>query len=65
MGHHRFVVPNEILFEHDASKDKPLVYVEGATYSSTPCRSEFGDTEKSTFDYVDSWLSDSERFTRR
>ena len=65
MSCHYFVVPNEILFDHAASKDKELVYVEGATHSFTPCRPEFGDTVKRTFDYVDSWLSDAERFSRR
>ena len=62
MSCHYFVVPNELLFEHAASKDKQLVYVEGASHSMTPCRPEFGDTVKRTFDYVDGWLSDSERF---
>ncbi len=62
MSCHYFVVPNEILLEHAASRDKQLVYVEGATHSFTPCRPEFGDTVKRTFDYVDRWLSDGDRF---
>jgi pimeloyl-ACP methyl ester carboxylesterase len=60
---HYFVVPNEILFDHAVSKDKQLVYVEGASHGYTPCRPEYGDTMKHTFDYIDSWLSEGKRFS--
>lgn len=62
---HYFVVPDEILFEHTASKDKQLVYVEGSSHGYTPCKPEYGDTMKRTFDYIDGWLSDSKRFSAR
>jgi hypothetical protein len=60
---HYFVVPDEILFEHAKSKDKELVYVEGAAHGYTPCRPEYGDTMKRAFDYIDRWLSGSKRFS--
>jgi pimeloyl-ACP methyl ester carboxylesterase len=63
MSCHYFVVPDEILFDHVASKDKELVYVEGASHGYTPCRPEYGDTMKRTFDYMDGWISDSKRFS--
>ncbi len=59
---HYFVVPDEIIFDHAASKDKQIAYVEGASHGFTPCRPEYGDTMKRTFDYLDSWLSDARRF---
>jgi pimeloyl-ACP methyl ester carboxylesterase len=59
---HYFVVPDEIIFDHVASKDKQIAYVEGASHGFTPCKPEYGDTMKRTFDYVDSWLSDAKRF---
>jgi pimeloyl-ACP methyl ester carboxylesterase len=62
---HYFVVPDEILFEHTGSKDKQLVYVEGASHGYTPCRPEYGDTMKRTFDYIDTWLSEGKRFPTR
>jgi hypothetical protein len=60
---HYFVVPDEILFDHATSKDKQLVYVEGASHGYTPCRPEYGDTMKRTFDYLDKWLSENNRFS--
>ena len=60
---HYFVVPDEILFDHATSKDKQLAYVEGASHGYTPCRPEYGDTMKRTFDYIDKWISDGKRFS--
>jgi pimeloyl-ACP methyl ester carboxylesterase len=62
---HYFVVPDEIIFDHAGSKDKQIAYVEGASHGFTPCRPEYGDTMKRTFDYVDGWLSDARRFGSR
>ncbi len=62
---HYFLVPDEIIFDHAASKDKQIVYVEGASHGFTPCRPEYGDTMKRTFDFVDKWLSDGKRFSPR
>lgn len=60
---HYFEVPDEMLYNHAASKDKQLVYVEGAAHEYTPCRPEYGDTMKRTFDYMDGWLSNNKRFS--
>ncbi|GHU66886.1 hypothetical protein FACS189447_08490 [Spirochaetia bacterium] len=55
---------SEIIYENAASKDKTIVFVEGASHLFTPavhCErfpGEFGDTQKITFDYVDKWLSE-------
>jgi hypothetical protein len=62
MSCHYLVVPGEIIFDHLASKDKSYASVEGATHGFSPCRPEYGDTTKRTFDFVDSWLSKDGRF---
>lgn len=59
---HYFEVPDELLYDHAKTKDKELVYVEGAAHEYTPCRPEYGDTMKRTFDYMDGWLSKPKRF---
>ena len=59
---HYLMVPDEIIFDHLAAKDKQLVMVEGATHGFTPCRPEYGDTMARTFDYVDGWLKHAGRF---
>jgi len=61
---HYFEVPDEMLFDHATSKDKELVYVEGAAHEYTACRPEYGDTMKRTFDYIDGWISKSSRFSK-
>jgi len=53
---HYLMVPAEIIYDHLAAKDKELVMVEGATHGFAPCKPEYGDTVKRTFDYVDTWL---------
>ena len=50
------IVPLETVFDHSAAKDKEFVGVEGANHGFQPCRPEFGDTKKRTFDYVEAWL---------
>lgn len=62
MSCHYLVVPGEIIFDHLAARDKTYAAVEGATHSFGPCRPEYGDTRKRTFDYVDRWLSAAGRF---
>jgi hypothetical protein len=62
MSCHYLVVPGEIIFDHLGSKDKTYAAVEGAVHMFTPCRPEYGDTVKRTFDYVDGWLSRAGRF---
>jgi hypothetical protein len=56
------LVTNEIVYDHSAAKDKRFVGVEGADHYFRPCRPEYGDTLKRTFDYVDTWLTQPGRF---
>jgi hypothetical protein len=61
---------SEIIFEHaNKSNDKSLVFVEGALHhefgTCIPCEKypgQFGDTKKTTYDYIDNWLSKKGRF---
>ena len=62
MSCHYLVVPGEIIYDHLASKDKSYASVEGAVHGFSPCKPEYGDTVKRTFDYVDTWLSRPGRF---
>ncbi|HUO23902.1 MAG TPA: hypothetical protein VMU59_15415 [Caulobacteraceae bacterium] len=47
----------ETAYDHAGAADKTFVGVEGANHGFMPCRPEYGDTYKRTFDYVDGWLS--------
>jgi pimeloyl-ACP methyl ester carboxylesterase len=66
-GHWEFASA-ETIHEHAKSADKTLVYVEGALHSYTTCKpcektpGQFGDTQKTTYDYIDRWLSQKGRF---
>jgi len=62
MSCHYLVVPGEIIFDHLGSKDKTYASVEGAVHGFSPCKPEYGDTVKRTFDFVDAWLSKEGRF---
>jgi pimeloyl-ACP methyl ester carboxylesterase len=59
---------SETIYENAASRDKTIVFVEGASHrftTATHCEKfpgEFGDTLKTTCDYVDTWLSQEVRF---
>lgn len=55
-----FVTASETIYQHAASSDKELVYVEGASHGFTPINEEYSGTFERTFDYVDNWLQ--ERF---
>ncbi|HVB05303.1 MAG TPA: hypothetical protein VNF07_03520 [Acidimicrobiales bacterium] len=63
MSAHYFLVPNEVNFAHAASADKEMAMVEGAVHGMTPCSAvektpgEFGDTVRTTFDYVAGWAA--------
>jgi hypothetical protein len=59
---HYLIVPGELIFDHLASKDKTFAGVEGAVHGFNPCRPEYGDTVKRTFDFVDGWLGKAGRF---
>ncbi|MBI4442953.1 MAG: hypothetical protein HY649_06210 [Acidobacteria bacterium] len=65
MSCHYFLVPDEIIFDNAASKDKRYVLVEGASHGYTPCKPEYGDTLKKVYDYIDSWLAERGRFSPR
>lgn len=63
MTGHYFLAPDEIIYQHAASADKELAYVEGALHDFAPSKSTepspgfFGDTVKTVFDHVDGWLA--------
>jgi pimeloyl-ACP methyl ester carboxylesterase len=63
MTGHYWLVSAEIAYQHAASKDKSIAFVEGATHGFTPCQpcertpGEFGDTMNRTFDYVAEWIA--------
>lgn len=66
-GHWEYLAA-ETIFDHARSADKTLVFVEGATHLYTTCTAcekypgQFGNTQKTTYDYVDRWLSKAGRF---
>ena len=51
------VVSNETIFDHAASPDKRLAYIEGATHMTFPISAQYGNTTLTTVNYVDGWLS--------
>jgi hypothetical protein len=67
-GHSEYL-SSETIYEHAKSSDKELVFVEGAYHTYTTCKEcekspgQFGDTLKTTYDYIDGWLSKKGRFT--
>lgn len=66
-GHWEFMAA-ETIYEHAKSADKTVAYVEGATHGYTTCTKcektpgQFGNTLKTTYDFIDSWLSKKGRF---
>jgi hypothetical protein len=58
----------ETIHNHAKSKDKTLVYVEGASHGYPTCKQcektpgQYGDTVKTIYDYADKWLSQPGRF---
>jgi hypothetical protein len=66
-GHWEFLAA-ETIYEHAKSADKSIAFVEGATHGYRTCTAceehpgQFGDTLKTTYDYVDTWLSKEGRF---
>lgn len=59
---------SETIFDHAASEDKDLAFVEGADHKFNPAAhlerypGQFGDTVKLLHDYAADWLSDETRF---
>ncbi|MGH2447322.1 MAG: alpha/beta hydrolase family protein [Chloroflexota bacterium] len=66
-GHWEYMAA-ETIYDHAGSRDKTLMYVEGALHGYTTCRpcekfpGQFGDTRQTTFNYIDRWLSQKGRF---
>jgi pimeloyl-ACP methyl ester carboxylesterase len=66
-GHWEYLAA-ETIHERAKSADKTLVFVEGANHTYTTCTQcekyagQFGDTMKTIYDYIDSWLSKKGRF---
>jgi hypothetical protein len=66
MQGHYFIVDGEENYDHAASSDKDLVYVEGATHGGTPCipcsdahgGADYSNVTKNLYDYVQDWTSD-------
>lgn len=58
----------ETIYDHARSADKSLAFIEGADHVYRPCTKcekapgQFGDTVKTTYDQVDSWLGKAGRF---
>ncbi len=58
----------EAAYDHSGSSDKSLAFIEGATHLYTPCQpceatpGQFGDTVRTTYDYIDNWLARPGRF---
>ena len=58
----------ETIYKNAKSTDKTLAFVEGGTHMFKTCKEcekypgQFGDTLKTTYDYVDKWLGDKGRF---
>jgi hypothetical protein len=66
-GHWEFLAA-EIIYENAASADKTVAFVEGANHGYTTCTrcektpGQYGDTLKTTYDYIDGWLGKPGRF---
>lgn len=58
-------IASETIYEHSASSDKHLAFVEGATHIYKTMRGgeeKYGNAMDTIFDYVDKWLSASGRY---
>lgn len=66
-GHWEFLAA-ETIYERAQSPDKTIAFVDGATHLFDTCKAcerqpgEFGDTQKTTYDYIDAWLAKPGRF---
>lgn len=63
MTGHYWIVFAGTAYEHAASRDKSIAFVEGTTHGFTPCEPcarsprQFGDTMARTFDHVAAWIA--------
>ncbi|MDH7639321.1 hypothetical protein [Sphingomonas oryzagri] len=66
-GHWEYLAA-ETIYGLAKSRDKSIAFVEGAAHLYTTCTKcerhpgEYGDTVKTTYDYIDGWLSKPGRF---
>ena len=66
-GHWEYIA-TETIYEHAKSADKSIAFVAGAGHGFNTCKrcektpGEFGDTTKTTYNFVDQWLSKPGRF---
>jgi hypothetical protein len=66
-GHYEYLA-SETIYEQAKSADKMLAFVEGANHGYQTCKpcekspGQFGDTEDTTYNYIDNWLSKPGRF---
>jgi hypothetical protein len=66
-GHWEYLAA-ETIYENAKSADKTIAFVEGANHGYTTCTKcektpgQFGNTLKTTYDYVDGWLGKKGRF---
>lgn len=69
-GHWEYLA-SETIYELAKSRDKSIAFVEGATHLYDTCKpcertpGQYGDTLKTTYDYIDGWLGKPGRFTDR
>ena len=66
-GHWEYLAA-ESIYENAKSNDKSIAFVAGGQHTYIPCTKcekypgEFGDTIKTTYNYIDTWLSKPARF---
>ena len=66
-GHWEYLAAEDI-YEAAGSSDKTVAFVEGASHIYTTCKQcekkpgQYGDTLKTTYDYIDGWLGKKGRF---
>ena len=59
---------SEMIYDLAKSPDKEVAFIDGATHGYGTCKpcektpGQFGDTQKTTYDYADKWLSKPGRF---
>lgn len=53
---------SETIFDHAASEDKTLAFVEGADHKFNPISGRYGDTMSLLHDYAADWLTGQTRF---
>lgn len=58
----------EMIYQNAGSGDKSIAFVEGASHGFTTCArcertpGQFGDTQKTLYDFLDKWLGEKGRF---